>query len=177
MIMTQITPDINELLNSTSDLKFFKHLDDVEKTEFLKMSDVLEYDDGENIISEGEISPYFSIILNGIVNVNLNQRNKNIYLATIGKGDIIGESAIFVNFERTADITAYRKVRTLRIDRNSFIAYIKNNPSSGIKILMIIINTLLTKLHTANLELAFERTTHVEQDSIDNFINEYFSKK
>jgi len=82
---------------------------------------------------------------------------------------------MFVNFKRTASIIAFDNVEILRIDRNAFIEFVKKYPSSGIKMLMIIIHTLLTKLRIANQELSYERTTHIEQGEIDQFIEDYFA--
>jgi CRP/FNR family transcriptional regulator, cyclic AMP receptor protein len=174
--MKEIKLDLQYLEEKLHNTKFFKHIEKEDQTKFIKLSTIFEYENDEIIIAEGDKSPYFFIILSGIVNVNLNQKDKSIYITTIGEGEIIGEAAIFVNFERTANIIAYNKVQILRIDRNSFISFIKENPASGIKLLMIIIHTLLSKLHLANHELAFERTTHVEQDAVDSFIEEYFNK-
>jgi CRP/FNR family transcriptional regulator, cyclic AMP receptor protein len=173
--MNEVNINVNDLSSKLKDVTFFKYLKDEELKDFIKSSQLFEYNNNEKIIIEGEISSYLYILISGVVNVTVNQKGADIYITTLGEGSVVGEAAIFVNFKRTASIGAFKNVEILRIERTDFIEFIKRNPSSGIKMLMVIIHTLLTKLNMANQELSFERTTHVDQGEIDKFIESYFT--
>ncbi len=163
---------INSVLSKS---KFFKFLKDEERDRLIKSGELIEFQPGEKLMSEAEVADYFFAIMCGTVNIKIHQKDSEIYLTTLGAGEIIGEAAIFINCKRTADVEAYEKVTVLKINRATFIEFIKSSPSSGIKILMVIIHSLLKKLRLANEELAFERTTHIDQDEIDKFIEDNFN--
>ena len=144
------------------------------------IGEIYQYDVNEIIINEGEISPYLYVILSGSVTIRIKTGNndsaKNVYICSIGSGDVIGEAAIFTNFKRTANVIANESLKLFIIEREKFFEFIKTFPSSGIKILMVIIYSLLNKLKEVNHELAFEREVDLEQKDIDDIINEFMTK-
>ncbi|MCK4798374.1 MAG: cyclic nucleotide-binding domain-containing protein [Spirochaetes bacterium] len=177
--MKEIEIDKKLLLSKLKISKIFKLLTDNELDDLLSISEVLEFDKHEEIIKEGEISPFLYVILTGSVNVIVKQNHENnlkdVYICTIGEGDVFGEAAIFLNVKRTAYVISNDTLQSIRIKRQNLIDFIKKHPSAGIKILMVIIYSLLHKLRGINQELAFERQAYVAQDDIDNLINDFFN--
>jgi hypothetical protein len=60
-----------------------------------------------------------------------------------------------------------------RLTRQELIRFIKKYPTTGNKILMVVIYSLLNKLREANQELAFERRVDVGQADVDSIVNEF----
>lgn len=160
------------------DVKILRYLDDTERRELFALCELQEYDIDDCIVKEGEIDSYFYIIIDGTVSVLVTQQNaKDVYICTLGKNEVFGEAALFMNIPRTAKIVASVPTTVLRIARHEFLDFIKKNTKGGFSILMLIIYSLLKKLREANQELAFERKGNYEQEMVDALIDELMADK
>jgi CRP/FNR family cyclic AMP-dependent transcriptional regulator len=161
----------NDIRNRLGKSLIFKYVHESRREEIISVSDVLKYGDEEQIIKEGEISSHVYLIINGEVCVKAKDNDgKQVYLSTIGEGEIFGEAGIFLKTARTADVVSLGDSRILRLHRKDLLKFIKKDPATGIKVLMIIIYGLLKKLRESNQELAYERTTDGDQEDIDALI-------
>jgi len=161
-------------LEDVSKLLLFKFLSYEEKKELLNLSDIIHYKASDKIISEGEIQPYLFGIIKGTVNIIVNEKeNKNVFISSIGEGDVFGEAGIFMKVKRTANVVSTENTIILRVHRDKMLHFIKKHKSAGIQILMLIIYSLLRKLREANQEIAFERKSDVTQDDIDSIIEDF----
>lgn len=177
MKIIDFKPD--DIIKKARIIKIFKHLSDDELKLLLDCFQLIEYKRDEQVLKEGEVGYHLFAIYNGSVRVVVRQEHegieKDVYICTLGQGEIIGEAAIFVNAKRTADIVANEDAVLLRIEREKFLSYIKKIPVAGIKMFMIIIYSLLSKLKEVNHELAFERKAVMDQGDIDNLIDDIFN--
>lgn len=170
--MKQITA-LNEKAAYIAQLKkiiIFSFLTDAELAAIMAMAEFYQYNQDEKIIAEGETSPYLYGILQGGVHVMKKEKEKNVYICNIGEHDIFGEAGIFMTVKRTADVISTAHTVIMSIHRKNMLAFFKNQATSGIKILMLIIYSLLKKLKEANQELAFERKTSIDQADIDEIV-------
>ena len=150
----------------------FRYLDGKMLEEVLRLSEIVTLGAKTQIITEGEVDPHLYVVLNGSVTVSVREGSgKEVYISTIGGGDVFGEAGIFPKSKRTANVSSVTDSVLLKIHREKLIGFIKSRPSAGIKMLMIIIYSLLRKLREANQELAFERKDDIDQDDIDSFID------
>ena len=157
--------DIREVLGETL---LFRYLDDERRDKILSLGEVRSLGEGELVIHEGEVSPYVYAVLDGEVSVGVTKEGgKNVYICTIGRGEIFGEAGIFMKTPRTANVMSLGESRVFQLHRKALLEFIKDEPSAGIKILMIVVYGLLKKLRESNQELAFERKSDVEQADID----------
>ena len=138
---------------------------------FLDTGGIHFYNENEQILTENDPGSTIYFVINGNIDVTKNEDGKDVYICSLGTGEFFGEAGLFKSMKRTATIRASGESSILKIDRESFVSYIKTNPSSGIKILMLIIYSLLKKLKTLNQELAYERKLDIGQDDIDALIN------
>jgi CRP/FNR family transcriptional regulator, cyclic AMP receptor protein len=163
-------------LKSYKQIVALKYLKDDELKQFIKVTDIISYGKKEIIIKEGEYSPYIFGVLSGSVAVTVSEIEKekkddDVYICTIGKGDIFGEAGIFMNVKRTANVISTDKTTIFSIHRKEFLQFIKEHPGIGIKILMLVIFSLLRKLKEANHELAFERKADIDQNDVDGLVD------
>jgi CRP-like cAMP-binding protein len=175
--MKEIKVDKMVFVDSLKKSNIFNMLKEEEIKDILDAGELFEYNEDEILIQEGDISSYMYVILNGVVSIIVKQQCddnsiKDVYICTIGEGDIIGEAAIFSNVKRTAHAIAKMRLTVLRLERKQFFDFINSHPAAGIKILMLIILSLLNKLKEVNHELAFERKAIIEQDDIDSLMKE-----
>lgn len=155
----------------------FRYLDDEALKEVLALSEIVHFGADDRIISEGEVSSYLYTVLEGTVNVLVKERTgKEVYVGVIGEGDVFGEAGIFLSVKRTANIVSSDNTALLRISRDGLLEFIHKFPSSGVKMLLIIIYGLLRKLRESNQELAFERKSVIAQDDIDDIVESFMKK-
>ncbi|MGO8694038.1 MAG: cyclic nucleotide-binding domain-containing protein [Rectinemataceae bacterium] len=157
----------------------FRFLTDGELVDLLSVSDILRIEEGEIIVEEGGISPYFYGIVEGTVSITVHEskENKEVYINSLGPGDVFGEAGIFTRIRRTASVTALSSAAVLRIHRKDFVLFLKRHAEAGNKILLSIIFSLLRKLKLANEELAYERKSDISQDEIDTMVDNLFNEK
>ena len=161
----------NDIRKSLGKSLIFKYVDESRREEILSASEVLKCAEGDVIIKEGDESSHVYLIISGQVSVNVkDNEGKQVYLATIGEGEIFGEAGIFLKTARTADIVSLGDSRILKLHRSDLLTFIRKDPAAGIKVLMIIIYGLLKKLRESNQELAYERQTDGVQEDIDALV-------
>ncbi len=154
----------------------FKFLTDGEILDLLAVSEILSYSQEEPIVEEGEVSPFFFGIIRGTVSISVREAEGNqVYVNTLGAGDVFGEAGIFLSVKRTATVTSQGDVSIIRIERKELVQFIKKHPEAGNKILLVIIYSLLRKLRMVNQELAFERRSDIPQEDIDTMVQNLFS--
>lgn len=158
------------------DILLFKFLSEREIDDLMTMCEIQVYDEGEQIVTEAEVEQAFYAIIDGSVEVDVNEsRRKNVYICTIGAGEVFGEAGMFMKVKRTANVNSLSETTLLHITRKSFIQFIKKYPTTGNKLLMVIVYSLLKKLRAANQELAFERKFDVQQDDVDAIVDEFLN--
>ena len=169
--------DVKYILSKVGEISIFHYLTVDEKWKLLNLCEVFQYDAGEKIITQGETGTYFYAILSGSVNVTINdaKSSKEIFLSSTGAGDFFGESGIFSDIRRTANIIAAETTEILSISRDQFFSYINAFTPAGVKILMLFVNGLLKKLNDSNQELAFARRDVLDQGAIDQFLQNLFN--
>jgi CRP/FNR family transcriptional regulator, cyclic AMP receptor protein len=165
--------DISKYEKHVNELSIFKFLSEEEKKALRESSEIALYGDKENIITEGAVHPYIFAVIKGSVHVMVSEIDgRQVYICTIGDGDVFGEAGIFLKMKRTANVVSTGECVILRIKRENILGFVKKYPSAGIKILIVIIYSLLRKLRDANQEIAFERKTDFDQDDVDSLIND-----
>lgn len=159
-----------QYLETIRSLLLFRPLSAGEVQRFVDRAEILTFNEGERIVAEGEIDPSFFIVIRGTVSVMVGQEQNEVFICSIGEGDVFGEAAMFMKVKRTADVVAASDAVLLRIERPELMGFIKDFPTAGNKILMLIVYSLLRKLRDANQELAFERRADIQQDDVDSLV-------
>lgn len=170
--MKEIHPEKQQILEKMKAFKVFQYLNDEEREDLLAIASILQFESGENVITEGDVSPYLYTVLEGSVSITVQKEEKQIFISSIGVGDVFGEAAIFLNTKRTASATPSDYAVLMRVERQDLMNFIKSHPGAGVKILMLIIHSLLNKLREANQELAFERKSFIKQDQVDELLKQ-----
>lgn len=149
-------------------VQMFAYLNESEKEDILSIADVLHFSDGENIITEGEISPYLFAVISGDVSVQKKVGTNSEEISVIKRGDVFGEAGIFINMERTASNIAVGDVFVLRLERKDLFRFFKKHADAGVKMLMIMTYSLLNKLKDRHaMELGTDSAVQITQSEID----------
>ncbi len=173
----EIETNILQYLPIVKNIQIFHWLHEEELQKMLLISAILHYEKGEKIISQGEVGDSLYAVVNGMVEVSVKDKNKkNIAISQISKGEIFGESAIFLANKRTASVTCASESIIMKISRKNLIFYFKTYPHAGNKLLMLIVLNLLNKLKHANEDLVLEKQSDLDFNYVDTLIQEFISE-
>lgn len=154
----------------------FRFLTEAETARLVDGAELVRYEEGEPVVEEGELSAYFFGILEGTLSIGLTtQERGEVYVNSLGPGDVFGEAGMFLQVKRTATVRALGPSLLLRLQRKDFAAFIRANPEAGNKVLLAVIYSLLRKLRVTNEELAYERKSDANQDEVDALMQSLLS--
>ena len=158
-------------------LSIFKFMSAAEILHIISESELMLYSDTEKIVNQGDIAQNILVIVNGTVQVMVRQESgKEVYICPIEEGEIFGEAGMFLRVRRTANIVSLDDSVILSIPRTVLMDFIRDNPATGNKLLLVIIHSLLKKLRGTNQELAFEKMVDVQIDELDSLLAELSDK-
>ena len=92
------------------------------------------YQDGEVIIRQGDEGNCMYVIQEGQAEVLQQLAGKEVQLGIRGKGDCLGEMAIFEREVRSATVRALGEARVLTIDQKNFLRRIAEDPSLAFRL-------------------------------------------
>jgi len=158
-------------------LSIFKFMSAAEILHIISESELILYSDSEKIVNQGDIAQNIQVIVNGTIQVTVREESgKEVYICSIEEGEIFGEAGMFLRVRRTANIVSLDDSVILSIPRSVLMNFIRDNPATGNKLLLVIIHSLLKKLRGTNQELAFEKMVDVQIDELDNLLAELSDK-
>ncbi|HPN38517.1 MAG TPA: cyclic nucleotide-binding domain-containing protein [Melioribacteraceae bacterium] len=140
----------------------FKELSEKELSFIFKTINQRVYQTGEYIFVKGDPGLGLFFILEGSVNIVLNDSKDRQYkLAELSVGDFFGEVSLLGEEVRTASAVAVSDTKIGVFFKDDLDQYIDSYPDRGVKILRGISSVLATRLKNIN----------------DDFFNLYFSNK
>ena len=113
-------------------------------------SKIKAFSPGEVIIKEGASGTSAYVILEGKVDVSKKVKDKDVVVASLGKGQVFGEMGLLEDRLRSATVTVRRQLRVREIDREDFNALLVKDPL----VLVPIIKSLFEKLRQTTNMLA-----------------------
>ncbi|MEJ2304985.1 MAG: cyclic nucleotide-binding domain-containing protein [Anaerolineales bacterium] len=95
------------------------------------------YQDGENIVRQGEMGDCMYVIQEGQVEIICENNGEEVCLAIRKAGEFFGEMAIFERTVRSATVRALGPARILTIDKRKFLRRIQEDPTLAFRIVEI----------------------------------------
>ena len=115
---------VKDVADYVHHLKFFQSFPQDEIEEIVALSNIIKIKEGNAIVSRGEIDDTFYIIMSGKATVKVNGEG----IASIEKGDCLGEMALIGGQCRIADVIAETDCILLKIS-----ASLLDNASDSLK--------------------------------------------
>ena len=112
-----------EIIKSLSKISIFKTLSNQKLEYFVQVINEEKFEDGENIITQGNKGDKFYIIKSGKVDIFINDK----YIRTLNEKEHFGERALFFHEKRSATIKAVGEVIVFSISQEDFEKNIENN--------------------------------------------------
>ena len=127
-------------------------------------SEALAYKDGDYLFRVGEPSDSAYVILDGEVEIlAVTDNGEEVAVLTRGRDELIGEMAVLSNAPRSATLKARGDVKTLRIDNDTFLKLITENPAVALDV-MRQLSDKLAKSHQ-QVEVLEERMRKLQGES------------
>lgn len=133
-------------------LEFFRDFTETELEELIPYLDACHYTpDGGLIFGEDLRRKGIQIIIEGEVNVIKKVGDEDgIVLATLHRGDIIGEASMFDDYPHTASVETSQEASTVSIPRDTYYTLVSEKPHLAVKIANRAASVLSDRLHKAN---------------------------
>lgn len=88
----------------------FKSLDEEARKGLLESAFVMQYDEGERLLREGDVGETMMLVMDGTVRVHTSGPQGDVQLAELGRGACVGEVAVLSGAPRTANVDAMTRV-------------------------------------------------------------------
>jgi CRP/FNR family cyclic AMP-dependent transcriptional regulator len=109
------------LLEMIGRMSMFEHFSEDEKKAFAEMEhSILEFSQGDDIITEGEASKSLFLLIEGTCRITKTADNAKIQLSKLSPGEIFGEMSFFSEQLRQSSVTAKGDVKVLKMDDDFF---------------------------------------------------------
>lgn len=120
----------------------FRGVDDQKLRLLAFMSERMEFDEGENLVEEGDFGDVAYIIMKGAADVVINTPSGEQLVAQVGENDFVGEIAILIDVPRTATVRATTPLTALAVSKESFFKLITNFPDMSVEVMRALAHRL-----------------------------------
>lgn len=141
-------------------MPLFRPLNDREILRVLQVTDVLVYEDGQTVITEGERGEELFIVLEGTVDV----MRGDAKLTTLSPGEHFGEMALIRSQPRSATVKSSGTSELMVIRRTDFFEILRNEHQLAVKLLWQFLGVLADRLADTSRELGEAREVLAAED-------------
>lgn len=120
--------DASQIVNAVRALPVFASLPEPSVVDLIRGGEVLQFDEEQILIKQGERSDYALVLMDGVVEVFVESKYGVVHLASMEAPAFVGEIGVFTNVPRTASIKTKTKVRAVRIGINELHRFGHENP-------------------------------------------------
>lgn len=126
-----------------------------------QQENIREFEDGEVIFREGEDTRQMYIVQKGAVVISKSSPEGNVELATLHRGDFLGEMSLLESLPRNANAHAKGKTRLYVIQPGGFLLKIRRDPTFAFELMQALSGRirrtnekLVKQLKQSNLQAA-----------------------
>ena len=113
------------------------------------------YDDGEDIVRQGDVGDCMFVVQSGRVEVLQATDAGEQHLAFLETGDFFGEMAVFEKETRSATVRASGESRVLKVDKKTLLRRVKEDPLLAVNLLQ----TMSRRIRDLNAGMAGREAT------------------
>lgn len=139
-----------DIINILREVPIFSTLS---KREIKKVSLIVYervYKEGEFLFKEGNPGAGMYIIQDGVINIESSSQSDNLVLATLGRGDFLGELSLLDETSRSATARCIKQTRVIVFFRQDLFDLIEREPILGVKILKELAMMIGARLRETN---------------------------
>ena len=118
---------MNDIVDVLRGLPYFADLPQALLDQVCRQSEKITVPGGTTIIDEDSLSEDMFVIVDGQLRVTKHGQDREIVLATLGPGEVVGEIALLDNAPRTASVTTNSPSTLIRVPAEAFEALIEDS--------------------------------------------------
>ncbi len=145
-------------------LKILADMNDQQLGRFAQMMEVQQVRQWTELVRQGSAGDAMFFLLEGEVRVRLMIGEKESILATLGPGEFFGETALFDQGPRSADVVANQDSVLLKLSATTFQKLVQDTPDLAAPFLFAIGRTLVARIRADNKrfrdQVTFARAAH-----------------
>ncbi|MDX8377455.1 MAG: cyclic nucleotide-binding domain-containing protein [Mariprofundales bacterium] len=128
-VLLQILSDKEDIELALRSISIFSNITDDQCDKLINSMHQRFYEDGDKIVSMGELADSLFFVMDGNLNVTMKFNDKTKQLATLSAGDFFGEMGYFIGRKRTATVKASSSVTLLELPYTAIDELQKEIPS------------------------------------------------
>ncbi|HMU42866.1 MAG TPA: Crp/Fnr family transcriptional regulator [Ignavibacteriaceae bacterium] len=141
---------MSDKTNFLKNIPIFSDLEENSLNQILGLGSLKMYAKDEIILNEDEVGTALFVIVKGKVKISRSSKDgKEVILTIMNESDFFGEMAILDGFSRSATVTALEESKLFIIQRNDFLALLKNHTEVSIALLQ----ELTQRLRAAGMKI------------------------
>jgi CRP-like cAMP-binding protein len=131
--------------------KLFRGLPEASRAELVARARIKTFGHGETVFLTGAKGDCLIVVLSGRLRVSVaSPEGREIVLASLGPGEIVGEIAVLDGKERTGDVTAQTDCTLAILDRRDILSLLEREPAAW----MAIVELLCARLRSTDQQVA-----------------------
>jgi len=157
-----VAVDHKNYINLIKKNVLFRYMSEEAFFAFLDGSELMEFEDGEIIISQDDVSQFLYCLIKGSVAISVHEKGDDFFIYNLEEGEIFGEAAIFLTELRIANVKSSGASLIIRIHRKNLIKFIGEYSQAGNRIFIMLIYSLLKKLRASTREITAVKKLYME---------------
>lgn len=131
--------------------RLFRGLPEAKRAELIARAHIRAYAQGETMFLMGDEGDCLMAVLSGRVRISVTSPDgREMVLALLGPGEILGEIAVLDGRERTADATAHTACSVAVLDRRDLLALLEREPAAW----QAVVELLCARLRSTDQHIA-----------------------
>lgn len=139
---------------TTNPHAFLYGLTDEQKSRLTSIGEQVTFNEGQVILSTGERSKDFYLLLSGSVGVDVVARSYSARVQALGPGDMFGWSALLDDYDTVFQVRARECCTALRLCGAQVTDMCRRDPAFGVELLRSVLRTVAGRVHGAETKLA-----------------------
>ena len=144
------------IMECLENIQLFKELNSLDLEVVASHMNLLRLSKGDTVFKEGAIGNFVCFVIDGNLDVikKTSSYQKKIVIASLSRGDSIGEMSVIDEFSRSATVKAKSEATLVKLTRERFNYILETDAQIGIKFLMGISRMLSLHLRVTSERLA-----------------------
>lgn len=144
------------LLDRIGDIELFSALSDDSTRALIEQLELIEISAGEVLVRQHDESKDFYVLLDGSLSVVLESQNKNMEIAKLSPGSVVGEIALLAGGKRSATVLAETDSIAALLTSAGLHHLLEKNPKIGVDLALMVTRRLRKSQLSSHLLNMFE---------------------
>jgi CRP-like cAMP-binding protein len=133
---------------------FLSRFGEAQRERLLALAEKASFNEGDIILTAGEQSRYFYLVVSGSVSIDVVARHYTARVQAIGPGDAFGWSSLLDGCDTLFQVRAREACTVLRLEGAAVIAVCREDAEFGVELLRAVLQVVVGRVLGAESKLA-----------------------